>query len=263
MRLTFLGTGTSFGIPVVGCDCDTCTSLDPRDRRTRHAALLELPGGRLLVDTPPELRLQLVDAKVDRIDGVWLTHTHADHLHGLDDVRIFTTRHRMVLPIWLAEEHEADVRARFSYIFDDRFVPPAGTTKPRVELHPFAPDASVEILGEHFVPLRVPHGPMQVYGFRVGGLGYITDAKALPPAALEALEGVHTLVLNALWWGKPHPTHFNVEEAIAAAEAVGAEQTWLVHMTHRLRHAELERDLPDSIRPAWDGLTLDLSELDG
>ena len=258
MKLTFLGTGTSFGVPVVGCDCDTCTSPDPRDRRLRHGALLDLPEGRLLVDTPPELRLQLLAAKVDRVDAVWVTHPHADHLHGFDDLRIFTTRHRMELPVWLAQEYEADVRARFSYIFDDAVVPPPGTTKPRLRLQPFRPDASVELLGASLTPLVLPHGPMTVYGFRVGGLGYVTDAKELTPEVLETLEGIDTLVINALWWGRPHPTHFNVEEAVEAARAVGARRTWLVHMTHRLRHAELEARLPADIRPAWDGLEIEL-----
>lgn len=258
MRLTFLGTGTSFGVPVVGCSCGTCTSADPRDARTRNGALLELPQGRLLVDTPPELRIQLLREGVDRVDGVWITHPHADHLHGLDDLRVFTTRLRMSLPALVAEEHLEEIRSRFPYIFSD-FEPPPGTTKPIIHLAPFREHEPLEILGAEFTPIPVPHGPMRAFGFRVGSLGYITDAKALPDAALAALEGVETLVLNALWWGNPHPTHFNVEEAVAAAERVGARQTFLVHLTHRLRHRELEERLPKDIHPAHDGLSLEIT----
>jgi phosphoribosyl 1,2-cyclic phosphate phosphodiesterase len=258
MRLTFLGTGTSFGVPVVGCDCETCTSSDPRDARTRSGALLDLPDGRLLVDASPELRLQLLRAGVDRVDAVWLTHPHADHLHGIDDLRIFTVRHRTVLPAHLAREHEAEVRQRFAYIFDE-WAPPPGTTRPSIELRPFDPGEPVDILGARFEPLGLPHGPMTTWGFRVGGLAYITDAKRLPDPVLKTLAGVETLILNALWWGDPHPTHFNIEEAVAAAEGIGAARTFLVHLTHRVRHRELEERLPPGIRPAYDGLSLEVS----
>lgn len=257
MRLTFLGTGTSFGVPVVGCQCGTCTSPDPRDARTRHGALLELPRGRLLVDTPPELRLQLLGAGVDQVDAAWITHPHADHLHGLDDLRIFTTRYRRSLPAWVAREHREEIRERFPYIFQD-FEPPAGTTRPLIHLETFQEGTATEILGAEFHPIALPHGPMTTYGFRVGSLGYVTDAKSLPPPALETLQGVETLVLNALWWGDPHPTHFNVEEAVEAAERVGARRTWLVHLTHRVRHADMEARLPPTVRPAHDGLTLEV-----
>lgn len=259
MKLTFLGTGTSFGVPVIGCDCETCTSQDPRDRRTRHGSLLELDNGqRLLIDTPPELRLQLLAAKVARVDGVWITHSHADHLHGFDDLRVFTTRGGTRLPAWVADEFLAEVRSRFAYIFDDSVVPPIGTSKPMIDLNGFDPAEPVRIFEHDFVPLSLPHGPMNVFGFRVGSLGYVTDAKTLSPEVMEKLAGVRTLVINALWWGRPHPTHFNVEEAVEAARAVGAERTWLVHMTHRLRHADLEAKLPSDIRPAFDGLTVDV-----
>ncbi len=260
MRLTFLGTGTSFGIPVIGCGCPTCTSDDPRDRRTRHGALLETGGGRLLVDAPPELRLQLVREGVSRVDALWLTHIHADHLHGIDDVRVFTAIQGRPLPAYAPEIYEEALRRRFDYVFDPSIRPPAGTTKPEVTLHTLREGEPVEIVGERFVPVAVPHGAQPVYGFRVGGLGYITDGKRLPPRAMEALKGVEVLVLNALWFGDPHPTHFNVEEAVAAARAVGAERTYLVHMTHRVRHRELEERLPDGVEPAYDGLSIEVRD---
>ena len=256
MKLTFLGTGTSFGIPVLGCSCDVCRSDDPRDRRTRSGALLGLPGGRLLVDTPPELRLQLLREGVTTLDAVWTTHTHADHVHGIDDLRAFSSRRPLTM--FVPEVHRNELRARFPYIFDPTVSPQPGTTKPEIDVRSFRALEPVEVLGASLVPLPVPHGVTTVFGFRAGSLGYLTDGKLLPPGTLAALAGVRTLVLNALWWGNPHPTHFNVEEAIAAAQSVGAERTWLVHMTHRVRHADLERALPSNIRPAYDGLSLDL-----
>ena len=257
MRLTFLGTGTSFGIPVVGCDCPACTSEDTRDQRTRHGALLELDGGTLLVDAPPELRLQLLAAKVARVDAVWFTHLHADHIHGIDDLRVFTVR-RGDLPAYVPTEYHDRIAAYFDYIFDESVQPLPGSSKPRVQLHDVEAGVPLEILGAEFTPFRVPHGHVQVYGFRVGGLGYVTDGKDLPPEALDALRGVDTLVLNALWFGKTHPSHFNVEEAVEAARTVGARRTFLTHLTHRVTHRELLERLPPGVEPAYDGLTIEV-----
>ena len=260
MKLTFLGTGTSFGIPVIGCRCPRCTSPDPRDRRTRHGALLQLPEGRLLVDLPPELRLQLVREGVGLIDSVWLTHLHADHVHGADDLRIFRFRSKKDMPVFCPEGSHWELLRRFPYVFDEAIQAPPGSTIPQFRLTGFRAFEPVEILGRSFLPLPVPHGPNTVFGFRVGNLGYITDGKSLPPRTLDALRGVQVLVLNALWWGNPHPTHFNVEEAIAAARAVGAERTFLTHLTHEVGHQALLDDLPDGVEPAFDGLTVDLGE---
>jgi len=253
MKLTFLGTGTSFGVPVVGCDCATCTSSDPRDRRTRHGAVLDTDGGRLLVDTPPELRLQLLAAHIDRIDAVWFTHTHADHIHGIDDLRIFTVR-RGDMDAYVPAEYRPLVEHHFNYIFDDAVRPPEGSSKPQIRLNEFSGDEPVEIVGESFMPVKVPHGGCTVYGFRVGGLGYVTDAKTLPERAKEILSGVDVLVLNALWFTKPHGSHFNIEEAIEASREVGAGRTYLTHLTHRVRHEELEEKLPKRVFAAFDGL---------
>jgi phosphoribosyl 1,2-cyclic phosphate phosphodiesterase len=258
LKLTFLGTGTSFGIPVIGCRCKTCTSDDPRDRRSRHGALLRLDAGRLLVDMPPELRLQLVREQVDLIDALWLTHLHADHVHGADDLRIFRFRSKKDMPVFCPEGSHWELLRRFPYVFDETIQAPPGSTIPQFLLTGFRAFEPVEILGRSFLPLPVPHGPTTVYGFRVGELGYVTDGKSLLPDTLEALRGVRVLVLNALWWGNPHPTHFNVEEAIDAARAVGAERTFLTHMTHEVRHAELLDALPEGIEPAFDGLSVEI-----
>jgi phosphoribosyl 1,2-cyclic phosphate phosphodiesterase len=259
MKLTFLGTGTSFGIPVVGCDCATCTSADSRDRRTRHGALIEGDDGRrLLIDTPPELRLQLLAAGVPGVDAVWYTHCHADHVHGIDDVRVFSSQSDQPLPVYASADCAAVLASRFDYVFDRSRQALPGTSKPEAALHVVEPYREVEVAGFRVLPLPVPHGDVEVMGLRIGGLGYITDAKRLPERALEALRGVRVLVLNALWYGRPHPTHFNVEEAVEAARAVGAERTFLTHLSHRVRHAELEASLPPGIDPAYDGLKVEV-----
>ena len=258
MRLRFLGTGTSFGVPVVGCDCATCTSTDPRDARTRHAALLEEGDRRLLIDTPPELRLQLLAARVSRVDAVWYTHCHADHTHGVDDLRVFSVRREKPLAVYASQACLETLESRFDYVFDASIRPIEGTTKPEARLVPFHAYQAVDVAGFSMLPLPVPHGHVQAYGFRVGELGYITDAKDLPDQTRAALRGVRILVLNALWYGKPHPTHFTVEEAVAVAQEIGAERTYLTHLSHRVRHAELVERLPDGVLPAYDGLTVEV-----
>jgi len=261
MRLRFLGTGTSFGIPVIGCGCGVCTSADPRDRRSRHAALLETDGGEaILIDTPPELRLQLVQAGVSRVDAVWFTHSHADHTHGIDDLRVFSARQRRPLTAWADATTAGFMREKFAYIFDTAYRPPAGTTKPEIELRTCQPHEPVHVAGLEMTPLEVPHGDLRAFGFRAGPLGYITDAKSIPPAARRVLEGVRVLVLNALWFGNPHPTHLNVEEAVETAREIGAERTYLTHLTHRLRHETLLGALPPGVEPAYDGLIVDLDD---
>ena len=258
MKLRFLGTGTSFGVPVIGCGCAVCTSADPRDRRTRHGALVTEDGRRLLVDAPPELRLQLVAAGVPMVDALWFTHCHADHVHGLDDVRVFSERGRSPLAVYAAEDCAATLRHRFGYIFDPLVRPMEGTSKPEATLQTFHAYEPLEVAGFRVTPLPVPHGTIDVYGFRVGGLGYVTDGKSLPPRTADALRGVRVLVLNALWFGRPHPTHFSVEEAVDAARSVGAERTYLTHLSHRVSHAELDARLPDGVFAAYDGLEVEV-----
>jgi len=257
MKLTFLGTGTSFGVPVIGCDCATCTSTDPRDKRTRCGAVVETAGGRLLVDTPTELRLQLIATGIKSIDAIWFTHAHADHLHGIDDVRAFTVR-RGDLTGYIADEYRETLEQHFRYIFDDAVVPPKGSSKPRLRLLPIELGKPVDVVGESFQPVRVPHGDCSVYGFRVGGLGYVMDAKTLPDDAIATLRGVDVLVLNALWFGKPHASHLNIEEAIEASRAVGAKRTYLTHLTHRVTQRELDERLPAGVHAAYDGLVVDI-----
>jgi phosphoribosyl 1,2-cyclic phosphate phosphodiesterase len=256
--LRFLGTGTSFGVPVIGCRCDVCRSPDPRDRRTRHAAVLEEDGRRLLVDTPPELRLQLVGAGIREVDAVFYTHTHADHVHGVDDLRVFSERTGSALPVYAAEQDGPVLLSRFGYVFDPSIRPVAGTSKPELELRHYRSHEPVTVAGFELLPLPVPHGYAKVHGFRTGPLGYVTDAKSLPPRTEEALRGVRVLVLNALWFDREHPTHFSVNEAVAVAESLGVERTYLTHLSHLTSAEELDRRLPPGVFAAYDGLQVEI-----
>ena len=257
MRLTFLGTGTSFGVPQVGCGCRTCSSPDPRDKRTRAAVLIEGQGQRLLIDTPPELRLQLVAAAVPAIDAVLFTHAHADHVHGIDDLRALSVKQADGLPVYGPADALAELARRFPYIFDPAVVAPAGTTKPELRAHPLEADRDCEIAGMPVRPLRLPHGPGCVFGYRIGALAYVTDAKVIPDAVRAQLVGLDVLVVNGLL-SRPHPLHLSIPEAVRAAQAIGARQTFLTHLTHETPHAELLERLPPGIAPAYDGLAIEV-----
>ena len=257
-RLRFLGTGTSFGIPQIGCPCAVCHSTDPRDRRTRSAAVIEADGRRLLIDTPPELRLQLLAAGIDQIDGVLFTHEHADHINGIDDLRIFTAPNRVPLAVYGPAETLERLQTSFNYIFDATIQPYAGTSKPELVPRPLEPGRAVSIGGIEVLPLAFDHGHVRVFGYRFGPVAYITDVKRVPDAARRALRGVDVLALNALW-RRPHPTHLSIDEAVEAAQAIGARRTYLTHLTHETGHAELAASLPAGIEPAYDGLIVEAS----
>ena len=258
MRLTFLGTGTSFGIPQIGCGCAVCTSPDPRDRRTRVGAVVETDAGaRLLLDTPPELRLQLVAAGIRAVDAVLFTHDHADHIHGIDDLRAFTARRPEPLVMYGSAATVESLRRKFAYIFDDAIRALPGTFKPQGRLCVVREGEPADIAGVAVTPVRVPHGHADVFGYRIGPLGYVTDAKRVPEATIARLRGVRVLVLNALF-PTPHPTHLSIPEAVEVAAAVGAERTYLTHLTHQTAHVALEAELPPHVRPAYDGLTIDI-----
>lgn len=256
MKLTFLGTGTSFGVPQVGCRCAVCRSPDPRDRRTRVGAVVETDGGtRLLLDTPPELRLQLVAADIERVDAVLFTHEHADHVHGIDDLRAVTVRRDAALPMYGPAATLDLLARRFPYIFDERMRPLPGTSKPEGAARPLEPWIPVRIGDADVVPIPIPHGHVTCFAYRIGPIGYVTDAKIVPEDARAALRGVRVLVLNALFRTE-HPTHLSIPDAVAVAQAVGAERTYLTHLTHDNAHADLEAELPRGIAPAFDGLVV-------
>ena len=260
MIVTLLGTGTSFGVPQIGCACAVCRSTDPRDRRSRCAAFVETAGGtRLLIDTPPELRLQLVAAGISRADAVLYTHEHADHIHGIDDLRSLSVRNGAALPLYGSRETLDTIATRFPYVVDPSMRPLPGTTKPEGALHVIEASTSFTIGDAQVLPLAVPHGRTTVYGYRIGRFGYVTDAKSLSDSVVQALRGVDVLVLNALF-RTPHPTHLSIPEAIEVARAVGASRTFFTHLTHDHAHAELASELPDGISPGFDGLVIEIAD---
>jgi len=221
--------------------------------------LVETGGGtRILIDTPPELRLQLINAGVSNVDAILFTHDHADHVNGIDDIRALSDRSKVPIEMYGPPDSMARLVNRFAYIFDDSIKALPGTSKPEARAHPVPPGKSFRIGDVDVMPVSVPHGPISVYGYRFANLGYITDAKELPDDAVRAFKGVDVLVLNALF-RTPHPTHLSVSEAVSAAQKVGARQTWLTHLTHRTSHAGLEAELPRGIAPAFDGLTVQVN----
>ena len=257
MRLTLLGTGTSMGVPQIGCDCATCRSDDPRDQRTRTAALVSDGRATILIDTPPEIRLQLLRANVAEVDAVLYTHLHADHVHGIDDLRTISLKRHATLPLHGPRETMDHLERSFNYIFDPGVVPVPGTSKPRLETVVLEPDRPVTIAGMDVLPLAFEHGSASVFGYRIGPIAYLTDVKRVPPQARRALAGVEVLVLNALWW-REHPTHLSIGEAVETARDIGAKRTFLTHLTHETSHRDLLARLPAGVEPGYDGLMVEI-----
>lgn len=249
VRLTILGSGTSHGIPMIGCDCPVCTSADPRDRRTRCSALFSFEGQHVLVDTSPELRLQCLACNVQRVDAILFTHHHADHVVGLDDVRRFNALQRTALNAYGTGATLGRVREMFVYAF--RHDPDYPSAKPTLNAVVVA--GPFELLGRRIVPIPYSHGPLPVLGFRIGDVAYCPDCSFLPEEARGLLEGLDILVLDALR-RRPHPTHLNLEQAIVEAQRIGAKRTYFTHIAHELGHAETNALLPPGMELAYDGL---------
>ncbi len=249
VRLTVLGSGTSHGIPMIGCDCAVCTSTDPRDRRTRPSVLFTFDGGAVLVDTGPELRLQALAQNVRRVDAICLTHHHADHVAGLDDVRRFNWLRGGPIDVFGNAETIRGVRTMFPYAFRDD--PDYPSSKPNLQAR--VVDGPFEVGGCRVTPIPLLHGRMPVLGYRIGGIAYCTDCSEIPQSSWPLLRGLDVLVLDALR-RRPHPTHFNLEQAVEVARRVGAERTYFTHIAHELGHAETNAQLPDGMELAWDGL---------
>ena len=253
MDILFLGTGTSHGVPMINCDCDVCTSTDPRNRRTRASILVQTDEGNILVDTPPDFREQMLRHRPETLDAILFTHDHADHIFGLDDVRVFSDRQGHI-PCYAPPAAAASIRRAFQYIFS---FPDIGGGVPRIELHEI--DGPFEVCGLRVVPIPIQHGRAEILGFRFGDFAYLTDCNGIPDSSMELLRDLDVLVLDALR-PRPHPTHFSLSEAIEAAGRIKARRTLFTHITHNLDHEQTNADLPPGMELAHDGLVLRLGE---
>jgi phosphoribosyl 1,2-cyclic phosphate phosphodiesterase len=254
-RLLFLGTGTSVGVPLVGCGCDTCLRGGPRDVRTRSSVLVGLPAGHLLVDTTPDLRGQLLREKIGKVDAVLYTHDHVDHVYGLDDVRPLCFHSGRPMRVLCEERVEERIRKAFDYAF--AAAPPAGGGVPRLAFERIG-TTPFDLLGATVVPLRLRHGPLDVLGFRFGNVAYCTDTSGIPDGTWPLLEGLDVLVLDCLRPSR-HPTHFSLAEALEVAARVGARRTLFIHLSHELPHEATTAALPAGVELAYDGLEVPLT----
>ncbi|HEY0284480.1 MAG TPA: MBL fold metallo-hydrolase [Vicinamibacterales bacterium] len=253
-KVLVLGTGTSTGVPMIGCECDTCRSSDPRDRRSRASIYIQINGGpSVLVDTSPDLRMQALTHGLKRVDAIVYTHSHADHVMGLDDVRRFNWLQKAPIPCYGDERTLGDLRRIYSYAFDPDT--PRGGGIPQVVM--------ARVMGEFclgaatFVPVPLLHGSRTILGYRVGSFAYLTDCSGIPESSWPLLTGVRTLILDALR-ERPHPTHLSLGQALAVVERIEPERALFTHMCHDLPHAATCARLPPSVQLAYDGLTFEI-----
>jgi phosphoribosyl 1,2-cyclic phosphate phosphodiesterase len=249
VELLLLGTGTSAGVPMIGCHCEVCTSKDPRDHRDRPSAVISYDGMNILIDTTPEMRLQCIRHRIDRIEAVVYTHAHADHIMGMDDLRRFNVTKGGAIDIWAdAPTHEALGKC-FYYAFEQ---PPQQMKIFRPILHKRFIEGPFEIAGRTWTPIPLVHGEQPVLGFRVGHLAYCTDVSLIPESSFDLLRGLDVLVLDALQ-PKPHYTHFSLSQAVEAAARIGAKLTLFTHIAHTLPHEATNASLPGNMRLGYDG----------
>jgi phosphoribosyl 1,2-cyclic phosphate phosphodiesterase len=249
-----LGSGTSVGVPTIGCHCAVCTSTDPRDNRLRPSILVCYEGRNVLIDTTPDFRAQALRARIDHLDAVVFTHAHADHIMGLDDVRPFNFRQKGQIPIYAAPETMASIQRVFPYIFD-------GVKKesnvPQLDAR-IIEGGPIDLFGLEFLPVPILHGSQTIYGFRFGAAAYLTDHSDIPPASMDMLRSLDVLFLDALRY-KPHPTHSTVERSVKTADELTPRRTFLTHICHDLGHERAESLLPPHVRLAYDGLELEVA----
>jgi phosphoribosyl 1,2-cyclic phosphate phosphodiesterase len=250
-KINVLGSGTSVGVPTVGCHCAVCTSSDPRDKRLRPSILVSYEGRQVLIDTTPDFRAQALRVGLERLDAVLFTHSHADHIMGLDDVRPFNFRQKDRIPIYAASDTMASIQRCFQYIFD-------GVQKesnvPQLDAR-LIDGAPFDVFGLEFIPIPILHGSQTIYGFRFGAAAYLTDHSGIPESSMEMLRGLDVLFLDALRY-KPHPTHSTVAHSTATVEKLQPRHAYFTHICHDLAHERAESMLPPNVRLAYDGLEL-------
>lgn len=256
VTITVLGSGTSVGVPSIGCSCDVCHSSDPRDKRLRPSVLVSFDGHFVLIDTTPDFRYQALRTPIPRVDAVLYTHSHADHIMGLDDLRPFNYMQRQVIPIYAADEHLGSIMRAFPYIFDDA---PTQSSRPRVEPRTFVGGSVIELFGMEFEVIPLKHGKGTSYGFRFGTAAYLTDHSEIPEESMARLGGLDVLFLDALRH-KPHPTHSTVAQALDWVKRLRPKRTFLTHICHDLGHVVTEENLPAHVRLAYDGLRIEVAD---
>lgn len=253
-RVTVLGSGTSHGVPMIGCMCEVCRSADPRDRRLRPSIYVDVEGGpAVLVDTSTDLRQQALTHGIARVDAILMTHSHADHVMGMDEVRRFNVINGGEIPVYASAATGAELRRIFAYAFDPP--PQKGGGLPQIALRTIDAPFTVGPLG--VLPVTILHGEVPILGFRFGSFAYLTDASRIPDQSWPLLENLDTLVIDALRH-RPHPTHFTLAEAVAVAERLGPRQTWFTHICHDLPHEATNRSLPSGMALAHDGLQFEI-----
>jgi phosphoribosyl 1,2-cyclic phosphate phosphodiesterase len=254
LKITVLGSGTSVGVPTIGCHCSVCSSTDPRDNRLRPSILISYDGRNVLIDTTPDFRTQALRAGIDRLDAVIFTHSHADHIMGLDDVRPFNFRQRGQIPIFASPETMASIHRCFQYIFDNV---KRESNVPQLDAR-LIHGGAFEVFGLEFVPVPILHGRQTIYGFRFGAAAYLTDHSDIPESSMDQLRGLDVLFLDALRY-KPHPTHSTVDRSIKTVEKLAPRRAFFTHICHDLGHERAESLLPPHIRLAYDGLEIQVS----
>jgi phosphoribosyl 1,2-cyclic phosphate phosphodiesterase len=255
--MTILGTGTSMGVPMIGCTCEVCTSTDPRNQRMRTGVYIQAPDGNFLIDTPPELRLQLVRERIDMVHAVVYTHAHADHILGLDDLRIFGYKLQRPIPLYCEADVEQHLRSTFPYAFVAPEHRIGYASSPNLAFHTIH-EEPFDVLGMNVRPIRLIHGHMRTLGFRLNNVAFCTDCSEIPEASWPLLTGLDVLILDALHYEK-HPTHFSIFEALAAIEKLKPKRAYLTHLSHRLDYETTNRKLPAGVELAYDGLKIPLA----
>ncbi|SNR84776.1 phosphoribosyl 1,2-cyclic phosphate phosphodiesterase [Methylobacillus rhizosphaerae] len=255
MQLTMLGVGSSAGTPVIACQCATCLSDNPRNKRTRCSSLITLDNGKnILIDTGPDIRQQALREGITHVDAVLYTHTHADHMHGIDDLRAFCQRQRQQIPLYGRPDAMEHIVSKFGYTIRE-----AGDywDLPILSVNPV--EQAFELFGTQILPVPIMHGRLAMYGYRVGKLAYLTDASEIPPSSMALLEDLDVLLLDCLRY-TPHYTHFSLEQALEQAAIIGAKQTYLIHMTHEMEYETVSKMLPSSVQVGYDGLKLEIAD---
>jgi phosphoribosyl 1,2-cyclic phosphate phosphodiesterase len=252
LQLTVLGSGTSMGVPTLGCHCAVCDSADPHDKRTRPSLLLQYGGHNVVIDTTPDFRFQAMREKIDRLDAVLYTHAHADHILGLDDIRPYNLKQRGVVPVYASERTQETLRRQFAYVFDDL---PTESSVPAIEMHTI--NGPFTLFGLQITPVPAQHGPQPVLGFRFGKAAYLTDFSTVPESSKALLQGQHDFILDALRY-TPHPMHSNVEQSLALVRELKPRRAWFTHICHDLGHVEANAKLPQGVQLAYDGLKFEV-----